>query len=321
MRVSRLLAFAATSSLLASCGGAGMQSVPANPQSHSVAPAGPTIQSRTIVENGITMHVLPARGVTVLSDYHGITTLSRSATTTSNLIYHGGPIQAVPHIFVVYWGPKWGTAPSNDPEYTVLNGFLSSIGGHSWINIDTQYYQTLGGTTTHVGNPSSQLTATWIDTSSVPRKPTSSAVGAEAQKAALHFGYGGVSASYIVAIQSGNDPSGFRTSWCAWHSSESESEGIVSFTNLPYQSDAGASCGAGSVNSPGTYDGVTIVGGHEEAETQTDPQPNSGWLDSGGAEIGDKCAWVSLENNPNAGGYPTQPLWDNKVSGCAQSGP
>ena len=315
MRVSRLLAFAAISSLLASCGGAGMQSVPANPQSHSVAPPGPTIQSRTIVENGITMHVLPARGVSVLSDYNGITTFSTGrAGTGGNLTWHGGPVQTTPKIYVVYWGSKWTTG---NPEYTTLNGFLSAIGGHSWINIDTQYTGSNGA----VSNPSSQLAGTWIDPSSVPRKPSSSAVGAEAQKAALHFGYGGVSASYIVAIQSGNDPSGFRTSWCAWHSSESESEGIVSFTNLPYQSDAGYSCGAGSVNSPGTYDGVSIVGGHEEAETQTDPQPNSGWLDSGGAEIGDKCAWINLQNNSNAGGYPTQPLWDNKVGGCAQSGP
>jgi serine protease len=292
-----------------------MQSVPANPQSHSVAPPGPTIQSRTIVENGITMHVLPARGVSVLSDYNGITTFSTGrAGTGGNLTWHGGPVQTTPKIYVVYWGSKWTTG---NPEYTTLNGFLSAIGGHSWINIDTQYTGSNGA----VSNPSSQLAGTWIDPSSVPRKPSSSAVGAEAQKAALHFGYGGVSASYIVAIQSGNDPSGFRTSWCAWHSSESESEGIVSFTNLPYQSDAGYSCGAGSVNSPGTYDGVSIVGGHEEAETQTDPQPNSGWLDSGGAEIGDKCAWINLQNNSNAGGYPTQPLWDNKVGGCAQSGP
>jgi hypothetical protein len=48
------------------------------------------------------------------------------------------------------------------------------------------------------------------------------------------------------------------------------------------------------VNYPGTNDGVSIVGGHEEA-------------------------WVSLQNNPSAGNYPTQPLWDNAIGGCAQS--
>jgi len=97
------------------------------------------------------------------------------------------------------------------------------------------------------------------------------------------------------------------------------SGGTIAWTNLPYMPDAGASCGAGSVNSPGTLDGVTIVGGHEQGETETDPFPNSGWLDNSNAENGDKCAWTNLINNPNAGGYPTQPLWSNANNGCVQS--
>ena len=70
---------------------------------------------------------------------------------------------------------------------------------------------------------------------------------------------------------------------------------------------------------PGTLDGVSIVFGHEQGETETDPQPNSGWLDSSGAENGDKCAWTNLINNPNAGGYPTQPLWSNATLSCVQT--
>ncbi len=237
------------------------------------------------------------------------------ASSSGNLVWNGGPVQTVPKIYVVFWGPKWTTS---DGEYKALTGFFNAIGGKGWINIDTQYSGSNGAIT----NPSSQLGGTWIDTSAPPSRPSSSAVGAEAKKAVSHFGYGGVNANYFVAIQSGNDPSGFRTQWCAWHSSESDSGvGTVSYTDFPYQSDAGANCGAGSVNNPGTYDGVSIVGGHEEAETQTDPQPSSGWTDSGGNENGDKCAWQNLMNNSAAGGYPTQPLWDNKISGCAQSGP
>lgn len=38
--------------------------------------------------------------------------------------------------------------------------------------------------------------------------------------------------------------------------------------------------------------GITIVGGHEFAETETDIFPNGGWLDSSSAENGDKCAWI-----------------------------
>lgn len=313
MTIPRLLAVAAIASLLAACSG-GLQSVPSTSAHLSSLPV--TQSSHVMTLDGVTAHVMFTRDyqpAAVPTDPTHLAPLAR-ASSSSNLVWNGGPVQTTPKIYVVYWGPKWSTG---DPEYTTLNGFMTKMAGGSWINIDTQY----SGSNGYITNPSSQLAGTWIDTSSVPRKPSSSAVGAEAQKAAQHFGYGGVNANYIVAIQSGNDPSGFRTQWCAWHSSESESEGVVSYTDFPYQSDAGANCGAGSVNSPGTYDGVSIVSGHEEAETQTDPQPSSGWTDSSGSEIGDKCAWVNLENNPNAGGYPTQPLWDNKISGCAQSGP
>lgn len=269
-----------------------------------------------MILDGLTAHVMPARGVTVLDDLNPVERLGhRSGSSGSNLVWNGGPVQTTPKIYVVFWGSKWSTS---DGEYKALTGFFNAIGGHSWINTDTQYT----GSNGRISNPSAQLAGTWIDTAdSVPSRPGSSAVGAEAQRAAKHFGYGGVNANYFVAIESGHDPSGFRTQWCAFHSSENESEGVVSFTDFPYQSDAGYSCGEGSVNSPGTYDGVSIVGGHEEAETQTDPQPSSGWTDSSGSEIGDKCAWTNLEDNPNAGGYPTQPLWDNAISGCAQSGP
>jgi len=37
------------------------------------------------------------------------------------------------------------------------------------------------------------------------------------------------------------------------------------------------------VNSPGTLDGVSIAGGHEEAETQTNPGAGNGRFDSSGS--------------------------------------
>ena len=45
----------------------------------------------------------------------------------------------------------------------------------------------------------------------------------------------------------------------------------ITYTNLPYITDAGSSCGEDSVNgSSGTLDGVSIVEGHELAEAITD---------------------------------------------------
>ena len=77
--------------------------------------------------------------------------------------------------------------------------------------------------------------------------------------------------------------------------------------------------------------GITIVGGHEMAETMTDQFPNGGWLDSSGAENGDKCAWISsgpgaaADINLSTGTFPVQSLWSNAFSsgsgGCVLSYP
>ena len=233
----------------------------------------------------------------------------------SNLNWNGGPVQTSPKIDIVYWG--WQSIPdsSADPDdvYDYLNGFFNAIGGGSWINTDTQYY----GSNGTIGNPSPQLGSVVYDTSTPPNPYSDSDVQSEAQAVANYLGDANTSVNYVVVTPTGYSTSGFGSQWCAYHSFN----GSVSYTDLPYIPDAGNGCGQGSVNSPGTNDGVSIVGGHEEAETQTDPQPSSGWVDSSGQENGDKCAWTNLQDNPNAGNYATQPIWDNAISGCAQSGP
>ena len=231
----------------------------------------------------------------------------------NNMIWNGGPVQHTPHIYVVYWGWK-GSDPSG--EAARMQSFFSGIGGSQWLSSQTQYTDGSG----HVGNQSGMLVSTWSDnTNALPRRISQSALAAEAVRAVSHFsGSYSVSTNYVVATPHGHSMSGFGTQWCAWHSTTSSGSGTVSYTYMPYISDAGASCGAGSVNSPGTLDGVTIVGGHEQAETMTDPQLNA-WYDSSGAETGDKCAWMNLQNTSfSTGTFPTQPLWSNASGGCVQ---
>ena len=304
-KFAKLSALAAVAALLAACSGGAPSSIPTTQSLPNESPAA----SNVIVEDGVAMHVMPAF-TAAGGGAGGRVIMGHSAGSSSNLVYGGGPVQTSPKIVLVFWGSAWSTS---DPEYTRLVNFFKGVGGSSWNNTVTQYYDSAG----HIAN--SLSVSTWMDPSSVPSRPSSSNVGAEAQKAATTLGYGGVDTNYFVAIEKGHDPSGFKTRWCAWHSSESESEGVVSYTDFPYTSDAGSSCGSNSVNSNGTYDGVTIVGGHEEAETMTDPQPSSGWVDSSGSEIGDKCAWTNLQNTSfSTGTFPTQPLWSNAVSGCVQ---
>ncbi len=243
----------------------------------------------------------------------------------SNLFYHGGAIQQSVRVVIVYWGSDWTTS-SYSGARSYIEGFFNGVGGSSWANSTAQYCQGVGfGTTqcgasgTHPSNPASSVTVV-LDGTAVPSSPTQSQIAARASAAANTIG-NLANTNYMVFTPSGHSESGFGTQWCAYHSSS----GGVSYSYMPYQPDAGASCGMNFVNSgsKGAFDGFSIVGGHEYAETVTDPYPNGGWLDGRGEENGDKCAWISSGQGAAAdvslttGSFAVQSLWSNAFNGGA----
>ena len=259
-------------------------------------------------------------------------------TNTSNLTYHGGSSgveTGADKVYLVYWGSQWN---NNDPsgEASIQQSFFNHVGGSSWNNSVTQYCQGVASGTifcgtsgTHATNPSGVLAGTWYDNAAAaPSSPSQAQLGAEAIAAAAHFGNTSASANktvqYVINTATGNNAGGFGTQYCAWHSSTSSpAYGNIAYTNMPYLTDAGASCGAG-FNGLGPTAGITIVGGHEFAETETDIFPNGGWLDSRGNENGDKCAWISTGNQGasanvtmNGATFPVQSLWSNAFNGGA----
>lgn len=300
-------ALAAAATLAACSGGGGSTPSTLVPQANLPAPSG--VSPFALVEDGATIsgaHVMPTLG------NHGLVTMAGTFASTGNLIYGGGPVQRNAKIYLVFW--KFGT---NDPngEQARLTSFVQGLNGSQWTSSMTQYHDSTGSIVNDAAYGGS-----WNDnTNSIPSRPGQSAVAAEAARAAAHFGDYSVDAMYFVALEKGHDPSGFRTSWCAFHATTTANGKTIAYTDFPYTSDAGANCGANSVNGNGTEDGVTIVGGHEIAEGMTDPQPSSGWVDSTGSEIGDKCAWTKLKNTSfSTGTFPTQPLWSNSAHGCVQ---
>lgn len=262
---------------------------------------------------------------------------------TKNLSYHGGlggvGVQTAPRVYVVLWGSQWSSDPSG--EAGILERFFEGVGGSAWLNTVTQYCQgvpsgtvTCGNAGTPAGNPTPIYNGGyWMDnTTAAPSRPSQSQLAAEAVRAAAHFGNtaGGsnANAQYVIATAHGYNASGFGTQYCAWHSSTNSGYGNIAYTNLPYITDAGANCGA-NFNGLGATAGITIVEGHEMAETITDPFPNTGWLDGSGEEIGDKCAWISSGQGASAdtslstGNFPVQSLWSNAFNsgagGCVLS--
>jgi hypothetical protein len=148
-----------------------------------------------------------------------------------------------------------------------------------------------------------------------------------AERAAQHFGPLPSGAMVMVVTPSGLSQPGFVSGgWCAYHwalpRGGSLPLGGLAFSYLPYMPDAGASCGANSVNGgqQGAFDGFSIIGGHEYAEVITDPYPGTAWLDAAGSEVADKCAWQSLGNRPFGDQrFAVQPLWSNAAGGCVSS--
>ena len=288
-------------------------------------------------------------GMEVLRDAHIHPTVfgaqrSRSArpNRSNNLYYHGGTggigVETGPKVYVVFWGSQWSNDPSG--EASIVQSFLSDVGGSSWLNSVTQYCEGVSsgtifcnGAGTDAGNQTGILAGVWYDNgAAAPSRPSQSNLAAEAVNAAAHFGNTSSSSNqtvqYVIATAHGNNSSGFGTQYCAYHSSTSSSYGNVAYTNLPYITDAGASCGA-NYNGLGANAGITIVEGHEMAETITDQYPSSGWLDGSGAENGDKCAWIASGQGAtadvtlNGKTYPVQSLWSNAFNsdkgGCVLS--
>lgn len=281
-----------------------------------------------------------------LKRFRGANPHVKGASSSSELSYHGGVggigVETAPKVFLVLWGSQWN---NNDPsgESAILQNLYSGAGASSWLNSVTQYCQGVAagtvfcnGAGTPAGNPSNILAGVWADNATAaPRSPRQSQFAAEAVRAAQHFGNNtgasNASVQYVIATATGNNSKGFKTQFCAYHSATSSMVGNVAYTNLPYITDAGPSCGA-NFNGLGPDAGITIVAGHEMAETVTDQFPNGGWLDSGGAENGDKCAWISSGQGAaaevtltNGSSVPVQSLWSNAFNngsgGCVLSFP
>jgi serine protease len=239
------------------------------------------------------------------------------------LTYGGGPVQHHPHVYLLLWGPAWASDPAQAAAATYLESFYAGLGtapADAWSTITSQYSDGSGfpafGTSVYQG--------AYQDTSAPPVGVNDTQLAAEADAFASSQKITDLAdAQIVVATQSGTCPQGFYAPscaggsgyYCAWHAMSSEP-----FINLPYQADAGQACGANLVQ--GADDGFSIVGGHEYAETVTDPAAGNGWFDSAdplGGEIGDKCSWYDpVSGMPNTtavtlstGTFAMQPLFSN----------
>jgi hypothetical protein len=280
------------------------------------------------------------------------------AEPVCNLVYNGGPVQHTPKVYVVFWGSSWASNAGEQAAEQYLLSFYTGLGPSSetWSTVTSQY----GDGSGHPAFGSSVLAGSVNDTTTPQNPLTIDELAAEATSAQSHFGITDTSnAQIVIATESGTcyaDQSNIGLGlfagscgnvqipsqngpplYCAYHSSNATTSNLsgpfLPFVVLPYQPDAQDECGQDFVNPFGTFDGFSIVGGHEYAETITDPDQNLlstlAWVDLSdsvsGGEVADKCAWggqpfgrtfpygnITL----STGTFAMQSLWSNSAGGC-----
>jgi serine protease len=242
--------------------------------------------------------------------------------------------------------------PSGEAPYLQEMFKGLGTGNEQWSGVMTQYCegvatgaQTCPARAPHVAYPhGGALAGVWVDESAAsPAQANGAKLAQEAIDAATHFGNttaaGNRDASYVILSPTGTHPDGFDTQsgqdFCAWHDwngdtqlsggAVSSPDGDIAFTNMPYVTDAGVNCGANFVRSgsTGKLDGVSIVAGHEYAETITDQNPAGGWVDLGLQETADKCAWIPPKPATagsaavlqlSSGAFAMQSVWANNAN-------
>ncbi|MFE9424012.1 putative Ig domain-containing protein [Kitasatospora sp. NPDC006697] len=269
-----------------------------------------------------------------------------------------GIVTGAPKVYLVLWGSQWGTpsttstgdiTTSNDPTGAAAyqQDFFKGLGsaGDGWSAVLTQYCEGIQAgsmkcpaNAAHIQypTPGSVLAGVWVDNAAPsPDAATEPQLGAEALAAAQHFGNTteaqNRNVQYIIDSPQGANPDKWKDlGYCAWHDFQRTSFGSIAYTNMPYLPDV-AGCGAnwfGENTTRAKNDGYGIIGGHEYAETLTDPNTPGGWTDATGQEIADKCAWIPMGSNGglftenlSTGSFPLQTLWSNTDHLCQSSDP
>ncbi|HEX2904440.1 MAG TPA: putative Ig domain-containing protein [Jatrophihabitans sp.] len=300
-----------------------------------------------------------------------------AAATGSETLSYGGGVDGVgvqsghSKVYLVFYGSQWGTQSTDANGNARFSGDADGAAGAAqqmfkgigtnnerWSADLTQWCDGTGVAVGATSCPASGanyipyqsggvLSGVWYDNSAAsPSAASGHQLGAEAVKAAAHFGNTTASSNryayYVILSPHGTNPDNYQGQYCAWHDytgdstltggAVSSSYGDIAFSNQPYNMDSGAGCGVGFINSPGTLDGWTMTLGHEWHEMMSDQNPAGGWTNHTGSsyngqENSDECAWIAAGSAGGAanisfgsfGTYAEQASWSNDTNSCAIS--
>jgi hypothetical protein len=275
---------------------------------------------------------------------HAVVPLARTQTSqgSGNLTYHNGPVMLSNNTYAIYWAPS-GHAISSSYQ-TLINRYFRDVGGTSFFNIATQYYQNPGPA---FPANASIFVGSYVDTTAYPHAGTPSAplTDADIQNAVrraiaargwpvgqnnLYFVF---TAQGIESCADANNctPGTAHPAFCAYHGNETVNGGTVAYANMPYGETWSTSCRSFTKSPNGNIaaDNEISTVSHEHFEAVTDVLATTGpnaWYDAAGFEIGDKCGYqygtisstgsnVTLHGDP----YIVQQEYSNAARNCVLS--
>ena len=212
----------------------------------------------------------------------------QAAKTPGNGInYHGGPLILGPtHVYYIWYG-NW----SGNSATTILTDLAGNIGGSSYFNINTTYYD---GAKNHVSNAvtyAGSTTDNYSHGTSLSDANIQTIVGNAIGNAKLPKDTNGV--YFVLTSSDVTASSGFCTQYCGWHTHGSIAGSDIKYSFVGNPDRCPSACAAQTVapNGNAGADGMASVIAHELEEAVTDPDLNA-WYDRRGYENADKCAWT-----------------------------
>ena len=201
--------------------------------------------------------------------------------------YHGGPVMlGTTNVYYIWYG-KW----TGNSATTILTELASRIGGSSYFNINTTYYN---GNNQHVSNSvyyAGSTTDSYSHGTSLSDAAVQAVVSSAISSGKLPKDSNGV--YFVLTSSDVTASSGFCTQYCGWHTN-----GTIAGTDLKYAfvgnpDRCPSSCAAQTTSPNGNAgaDGMASIIAHELQEAVTDPDLNA-WYDRRGYENADKCAWT-----------------------------
>ncbi len=225
-------------------------------------------------------------------------TAGSTGTVTPPITYHNGPLINTPVMYYIWYG-NWAQTNGSDNAtgQQILRDFGNSIGSSPHFMINTTYGTSsfpISGSVLFGGETSVGYTkGTRLRDADILK-----IINTAISSGGVPFNPDGV--YFLLTSSDVTASSGFCTQYCGWHTSTLYQTGPqrlrYSFVGNANRCLSACSAQTISPNSNAGVDAMVSIIAHELEEATTDPDPRSGWADSGGAENADKCAWTFGQN-------------------------